>query len=128
MLARVLQPRIETFSDIPAQIDFIEQVGEYGNDLYINKKMKTDVEISKQALGCALSKLEAVMDWNNDNLFAELKSLAEAQGMKNGQIMYPVRIALSGKETTPGGATELAVILGKAETLSRLKAALNKLS
>ena len=128
MLARVLQPRVETFGEIPSQIDFVERVGDYSNDLYINKKMKTDVEISKQALGYALSKLETVADWNNDTLFAELKSLAEEKGMKNGQIMYPVRIALSGKETTPGGATELAVILGKAETLSRLKAAQIKLS
>ena len=128
MLARVLQPRVETFGEIPSQIDFVERVGDYSNDLYVNKKMKTDVEISKQALGYALSKLETVADWNNDNLFVELKSLAEEKGMKNGQIMYPVRIALSGKETTPGGATELAVILGKAETLSRLKAAQSKLS
>ena len=128
MLARVLQPRVETFGDIPSQIDFIEQVGEYSNDLYINKKMKTDANISRQSLEYALSKLETVTDWNNDNLFAELKSLAEEKGLKNGQIMYPVRIALSGKATTPGGATELAVILGKAETLSRIKSALNKLS
>lgn len=128
MMARVLQPRVETFGDIPSQIDFIEQVGEYSNDLYINKKMKTDAAISRQALEYALSKLETVTDWNNDNLFAELKSLAEEKGLKNGQIMYPVRIALSGKATTPGGATELAVILGKTETLSRIKTALNKLS
>ena len=127
MLARVLQPRVETFGDIPSQIDFIEQVGEYSNDLYINKKMKTDAAISRQALEYALSKLETVTDWNNDNLFAELKSLAEEKGLKNGQIMYPVRIALSGLATTPGGATELAVILGKEETLARIKAALSKL-
>ena len=64
MLARVLQPRIETFGEIPSQIDFVERVGDYSNDLYVNKKMKTDVEISKQALGYALSKLETVTDWN----------------------------------------------------------------
>lgn len=126
-LAKVLQPRLEVFGDIPGQIDFIENVSDYSNELYINKKMKTDVEISKQALAYALEKLSAVSEWTNDNLFAELKALAEEKGMKNGQIMYPVRIALSGKETTPGGATELAVILGKDETLKRLMAATAKL-
>lgn len=126
-LAKVLQPRLEVFGDIPGQIDFIENVSDYSNELYINKKMKTDVEISKQALAYALEKLSAVSEWTNDNLFAELKALAEEKGMKNGQIMYPVRIALSGKETTPGGATELAVILGKDETLKRMQTALQKL-
>ena len=75
----------------------------------------------------AEERLEKVNDWTNDNLFAELKALAEEKGLKNGQIMYPVRIALSGLATTPGGATELAVILGKEETLARIKAALSKL-
>ena len=71
--------------------------------------------------------MENVGDWTNENLFEVLKGVAVANEMKNGQILYPVRIALSGKETTPGGATELAFILGKAETLERIKAAINKL-
>ena len=66
--------------------------------------------------------------WDNDTLFAALKTLAEKEGLKNGQILYPVRIALSGRETTPGGATELAVILGKEETLKRISEALQKLA
>ena len=127
-LSRVLQPRLETFGAIPEQIAFIEQVPDYSADLYINKKMKTDEEISKQALGYAAAALEQTEEWNNDNLFAVLKHVAEEKGLKNGQIMYPVRIALSGKETTPGGATELAVILGKTETLKRLHQAQQKLS
>ena len=126
-LSRVLQPRLETFGAIPEQIAFIEQVPDYSADLYINKKMKTDQEISRQALIYAEERLGKISDWTNDNLFAELKSLAEEKGMKNGQIMYPVRIALSGLGTTPGGATELAVILGKQETLERIKSALKKL-
>lgn len=127
VLSRVLQPRLETFGAIPEQIAFIEQVPDYSADLYINKKMKTDRDVSRQALTYAAEKLEKISDWTNDNLFAELKSLAEEKGMKNGQIMYPVRIALSGLGTTPGGATELAVILGKQETLERIKSALKKL-
>lgn len=127
LLSKVLQLRVETLADILSQIGFLEQVEDYSNDLYINKKMKTDEEISKQALGYAAAALEQTEEWNNDNLFAVLKHVAEKKGLKNGQIMYPVRIALSGKETTPGGATELAVILGKNESLKRLKNALLKL-
>ncbi len=128
LLSKVLQLRVETLADILSQIGFLEQVEDYSNDLYINKKMKTDEEISKQALGYAAAALEQTEEWNNDNLFAVLKHVAEEKGLKNGQIMYPVRIALSGKETTPGGATELAVILGKTETLKRLHQAQQKLS
>lgn len=127
-LCRVLQPRLETFGDIPNQIDFLDEVPNYDNELYVNKKMKTDEAISKTALELSLSRLETVSDWSNDNLFAELKALAEENGMKNGQIMYPVRIALSGKAATPGGATEIAVLIGKTETLQRIKTAIEKLS
>ena len=127
-LCRVLQPRLETFGDIPNQIDFLDEVPNYDNELYVNKKMKTDEAMSKTALELSLSRLETVSDWSNDNLFTELKALAEESGMKNGQIMYPVRIALSGKAATPGGATEIAVLIGKDETLQRIKTAIEKLS
>lgn len=127
-LCRVLQPRLETFGDIPNQIDFLDEVPNYGNELYVNKKMKTDEAVAKTALELSLKRLEGVSEWNNDNLFTELKALAEESGMKNGQIMYPVRIALSGKAATPGGATEIAVLIGKDETLQRIKTAIEKLS
>lgn len=127
-LCRVLQPRLETFGDIPNQIDFLDEVPNYDNELYINKKMKTDEAVAKTALELSLKRLEGVSEWSNDNLFAELKALAEENGMKNGQIMYPVRIALSGKAATPGGATEIAVLIGKDETLQRIKTAIEKLS
>ena len=90
--------------------------------------MKTNPEIAAKALNLVLPVLESVGDWTNENLFNTLKETAVANEMKNGQILYPVRIALSGKETTPGGATELAHILGKDETLRRIKAALAKLA
>ena len=127
-LCRVLQPRLETFGDIPNQIDFLDEVPNYDNELYVNKKMKTDEAVAKTALELSLKRLEGVSEWNNDNLFTELKALAEESGMKNGQIMYPVRIALSGKAATPGGATEIAVLIGKGETLQRIKTAIEKLS
>ena len=126
-LSRVLQSRIEVLNDIPAQIDFVENVLEFSSELYNNKKMKSDAEVAKQALSYAIDALEKQSDWSNEALFETLKALAQDKGLKNGQILYPVRIALSGKETTPGGATEIAVILGQAETLRRLKEALAKL-
>lgn len=127
MLSKVLQPRIETFGDIAAQTDFLEKMPEYNLELYTNKKMKTDVDVAKKTLALTLPALEAVSDWNNENLFEQLKNLAASNELKNGQILYPLRIALSGKETTSGGATEIATILGKAETLERIRQAIKKL-
>lgn len=127
-LSEVLQPRVEVLGEIPAQIDFVENVLEYDVELYNNKKMKTDVEIAKKTLSEARNVLANAAEWTNDSLFAELKALAETLGVKNGQVLYPLRIALSGKETTPGGATEIAVILGKEESLRRVDAALAKLA
>lgn len=126
-LSQVLQPRVETLCDILSQVDFIENVLDFSNELYTNKKMKTDAAIAKQTLAETRLVLAAAENWTNEGLFAELKALAENLGVKNGQILYPLRIALSGKETTPGGATEIAVILGKEETLRRIDEALEKL-
>lgn len=127
-LSKVLQPRIEVLNQITEQTDFLAKMPEYDASLYENKKMKTNPEIAARALQIVLPILENVTDWTNENLFNTLKETAVANEMKNGQILYPVRIALSGKETTPGGATELAHILGKDETLRRIKAALAKLA
>ncbi|MBP5615151.1 MAG: glutamate--tRNA ligase, partial [Alphaproteobacteria bacterium] len=123
-LSTVLQPRVETLAQIEDHIDFIEKLPAYDITLYQNKKMKTDEAVAKTSLKLALEALKKVDVWTNENLFETLKGLAESQGLKNGQILYPVRIALSGKETTPGGATELAVVLGKDESLSRIEYAL----
>ena len=127
MLSSVLQPRIETLQDIEEQTDFLEKIPEYSLELYNNKKMKTDPEIAKTSLKLVLPRLSQVSDWQNSTLFEELKNLAADNNLKNGQILYPLRIALSGKETTSGGATEIAAILGKDETLQRIKDALKKL-
>lgn len=127
-LSAALQPRIETLGQIAEQIDFLQAVPDYDVSLYENKKMKTTPEVAQKALTLVLPVLENVAEWNNENLFEVLKKVAVDHEMKNGQILYPVRIALSGKETTPGGATELAVIFGKEETLKRIRAALQKLA
>lgn len=126
-LSQVLQPRIETLQDIVENVDFLENLPTYGNELFINKKMKTDEAIAKQGLQYALEALNKQTKWENEALFECLKAVAADKEMKNGQILYPVRIALSGKETTPGGATELAVVLGKEETIRRIELALSQL-
>jgi glutamyl-tRNA synthetase len=89
--------------------------------------MKTDVEVAKKVLPLIKEVLLNQEEWNNDALFTSLKALAEAHEMKNGQILYPARIAFSGLETTPGGATELAVVLGKDECLKRIDDAIKKI-
>lgn len=127
-LSSVLQPRVETLADICQQTDFLEKLPDYDVTLFQNKKMKTDETVAKHSLELAGRVLSAETSWTNESLFAALKDLAEKEGLKNGQVLYPVRIALSGKETTPGGATELAVVLGKEETLNRIKQALAKLA
>ena len=127
MLSKVLQPRVETFADIARETDFLEQMPDYELALYDNKKMKTDASVAVRVLKLAAGMLPGIADWDNDSLFASLKELAAANGLKNGQLLYPLRIALSGKETTAGGATEIAAVLGKEETIARVKAALAKL-
>ncbi len=127
MLSKVLQPRVETFADIARETDFLEQMPDYELALYDNKKMKTDASVAVRVLKLAADMLLGIADWDNDSLFASLKELAAANGLKNGQLLYPLRIALSGKETTAGGATEIAAVLGKEETIARVKAALAKL-
>lgn len=126
-LAAALQPRIETFGQIAEQVDFIKELPDYTPELFINKKMKTDIEVARKALPLIKEVLAAQTEWNNDALFTALKALAETNGMKNGQILYPARIAFSGRETTPGGATELAVVLGKDECLRRIDKAMDRL-
>ncbi len=125
-LSTVLQPRVETLADICLQTDFLENLPAYDISLFRNKKMKTDEVVAKQTLSLSLDVLCKLQAWDNDSLFEALKTLALEYGFKNGQVLYPVRIALSGKETTPGGATELAVVLGKDEVLDRIEKALEK--
>lgn len=127
MLSSVLQPRIEVLNDIKTQTEFLAELPEYDVALFENKKMKTNHDVAKKSLELVLPVLQNTEAWSNEALFEKLKEVAAANELKNGQVLYPLRIALSGLETTPGGATELAVVLGKNETLKRLKIALDKL-
>ena len=124
-LSKVLQPRVEVLNDIVEVAQFIEELPEYSDELFVNKKMKTDVEIARKSLELVVPELEKLEIWTNESLFECLKGVAVDNGLKNGQVLYPVRIALTGLETTPGGASEIASILGKEESLRRLKLAFN---
>ncbi len=128
VLAELSQSRIETFEDIADLIGFFAEVPEYDCAMYTHKKMKTDPALSLEVLKAALPVLEAADDFGNDALFETLKSFAAEHGWKNGQVMWPIRTAVSGKEMTPGGATQLLEILGKETSLARIRAAIEKLA
>jgi len=128
LLAGVLQPRTELFTDIPEQVDFIDALPEYDTALYCHKKMKTNEETSLEALNAVLPVLEALDDWSVDGVHSALFGLVEKMGVKNGYILWPVRTAVSGKQFTPGGAVEICSLLGKDETIARIRKGIEKLS
>lgn len=127
-IASLIKSRIEILPDIKDQIDFFEAVSEYDTAMYCHKKMKTNEETSLEVLKEILPRLEAWDDYSNDALFGLLKGFAEEKGYKNGYVMWPVRTAVSGKQNTPGGATEIMEVLGKAESVERIKNAIELLS
>lgn len=127
-VANMVKTRIEVFPEIPALIDFFEAVPEYDTAMYTHKKMKTNPEISLEVLNKILPVLEAWDDFCNDALYELLCGFAKENGYKNGQILWPIRTALSGKQMTPAGATEILEVLGKEESIKRIKAAVEKLS
>ncbi|MBR3538666.1 MAG: glutamate--tRNA ligase [Eubacterium sp.] len=127
-VASMVQSRIEILPDIKEQVDFLNAVPEYDTILYTHKKMKTNPENSLQLLREVLPLLEEAADFSNDALFATLQEFAAAKEYKTGFVMWPIRTALSGKAATPGGATELLSLLGKEESLKRLRNAIDKLT
>ena len=126
-IAEMVQGRIETFPEIEEHVDFINDVLDYDVDMYTHKKMKTDPVISLEVLKAVLPLLQETEDYSNDALFELLKNFAAEHGWKNGQVMWPIRTALSGKMSTPGGATQLLELFGKEESEKRLEAAIKKL-
>ena len=127
-ISELLQKRCEKLSDIPEQVDFFDNLPDYDIELYTHKKMKTNPENSKTALEAIKAKLETVEDFSFESLHDNLMALVEEMGVKNGQVLYPLRVAVSGKSFTPGGGVELASILGKDETLKRIEKGIEKLS
>jgi len=126
-IAEMVRTRVETFLDIREMVDFFNELPAYETELFVNKKSKSSLESSREILGEVLPKLEAVESWNNDALFELLKAYGEEKGYKTGLVMWPLRIALSGKLMTPAGATEIMDVLGKEESLARLREGQKKL-
>ena len=127
-IAHILQARCEKLNDIPEKIDFFDALPDYNTELFIHKKSKTDEGISLKMLHAARGALEGVTDWTAESVHDTLIALAGEQGVKNATLMWPVRIAVSGKAVTPGGAVEICHILGRSETIRRIDAGIEKLS
>ena len=127
-LASILQQRTTRLTQIPEKIEFFETQPEYDKELFVNKKSKTNLENSPVMLKAAIEALEALTEWNHDTIHDCLIDLAAELGVKNGTVMWPVRIAASGMTVTPGGAVEILDILGREEALDRLHKGLDKLN
>ena len=119
-IALMTKTRIEVFPDIKEHIDFFEALPEYDVAMYEHKKMKTTLESSLEVLEDVIPLLEAHNDYTNDSLYAMLSDYVARKEVKNGYVMWPIRTALSGKQMTPAGATEILEVLGKEESIKRL--------
>ena len=126
-IAPLLQTRLDRLDQIPEMIAFLNELPEYDIALYTNKKNKLTAESSKELLQKETDALTALTEWSYDSIHDALYALAEADGIKIGKVMWPLRIAAAGKSVTPGGAIEIALILGRDETLRRLNLGLSKL-
>ncbi|MGN0248177.1 MAG: glutamate--tRNA ligase [Lachnospiraceae bacterium] len=120
-IAEMVKTRIEIFPDIPALIDFFEELPEYDVTMYTHKKMKTNTESSLQVLQEILPVLEALDDYSNDSIYATISAFVAEKEYKNGYVLWPIRTAVSGKQMTPAGATEIMEIIGKEESIARIK-------
>ena len=121
-VAALVQPRCEILSDLPERVDFIDRLPEYSTELYVHKKSKTTLENSLSSLREILPVLESLEVWTNEGLYEALVALAAKLELKNSVVLWPLRVAVSGKASTPGGATELCALLGKEESIARVKA------
>ena len=128
LIAELVKTRIETLCDIPALLDFFEELPDYSTDMYVHKKMKTTKEGSLEVLTELLPQLEALESYTIPEIEKLLMDYIANKGIKNGQGLWPVRTAVSGKQSTPGGAYEIMQILGKEESLRRIHVAIEKLS
>ncbi len=126
-LAEICKTRIEVFPDICDLLDFLEELPEYDIEMYTHKKMKTNAESSLEVLKELLPVLEEQEDYSNDALYQLLIAQVEKMGVKNGYVLWPIRTAVSGKQMTPAGATEIMELLGKEESIARIKKGIEKL-
>ncbi len=126
-IANMVKTRIEVFPDIAEHVDFFQELPEYDVAMYTHKKMKTDRASSLEVLKEVLPILEEQSDYSNDGLYQRLLQYVEEKGCKNGYVMWPIRTAVSGRQMTPAGATEIMEVLGKEESLSRIRKGIEKL-
>ncbi len=120
-IARLMQTRVDILSEIPDKIAFLDDFGEYDLGMYVHQKMKVDLNVAKQAVKVSIDAIKNLDAWNEESIKDAVKAAAEAAGMKSGQVMFSMRVALTGQPSTPGGAIEMAVVLGKEESLRRLE-------
>ncbi len=126
-LAELMHSRTEVLEQIPEMVSFLAEMPEFDEAIYTHKKMKTNPEIALQALEAVFPVLEGVTEWTEEKLHDAVMAFIPETGMKNGQVLWPLRIAISGRESTPGGAFEVAYLLGKGETMKRLAASIERL-
>lgn len=119
-VAALIQSRCEVLTDIGPMVDFLEQLPSYDTAMYVHKKSKTNLENSLTSLKAVQQLLSSVKDWSNTGLYEALVALASQMGVKNSVVLWPLRVAVSGKQSTPGGATELCALLGREESLRRI--------
>ncbi|MBR4953104.1 MAG: glutamate--tRNA ligase, partial [Oscillospiraceae bacterium] len=127
-IAELLHQRTTVLTEIPEKVDFFDALPEYDVECFTNKKSKTDAAISLDVLQRILPEFEALTEWNDEAILKVMTDMAEREECKNAKIMWPVRIAVAGKLVTPGGAVEIARILGKEESLRRMRIAIEKLA
>ena len=127
-IAALLQQRTEVLTDIPEKLDFFDALPDYETELFVHKKSKSDEQSSKNMLALVLPIFERLPVWDDEHILGAMTGLAERESVKNSVVMWPVRIAAAGKSVTPGGAVELCRILGREETLRRLRIGLEKLN
>ena len=127
LVCKLVQGRVETFAEIPDKLRFLQQFDDFDNALYQNQKQKTDEATAKEILPLVSKAFAEVEQWDNEHLYGALVQLAQQQGVKNGKVLWPARIALTGLAATPGGASEIAELLGRDETLRRLDRSISRL-
>ncbi len=127
-IAALLQQRTELLTEIPGKLDFFDELPDYGTELFVHKKSKSDESSSREVLGRVIPVFESLERWDDESILGAMAGLAEEMGAKNAKVMWTVRIAAAGKAVTPGGAVEICRILGRGETLRRLRIAADKLA
>ena len=127
MIAALLQQRTEVLTDIPPKLDFFDALPEYDAALFVHEKSKSTLDTSREVLSAVIPAYEALETWDDEQILAVMTALTEQRACKKSVVMWPVRIAAAGKLVTPGGAVEICRILGKEETVRRLKLGLAKL-